>query len=102
MAGTAHAVPAFIVRLSKFWPRAVWRAANLMMLTPSTGRILESETLPLKRMEGRVVASAREPARRAARRCRSCLGVTAILAPADRRPHQYQRGVDRGRCIDHP
>ena len=40
----------------------------------------------------RVVTSAREPARRAARRSRSCLGATPILAPANRRPHQTSEG----------
>ena len=78
MAGTAHAVPAFVVRMSKFWPRALGRAANLMMLTPSTECIFQGKAKHFLSVVARIVASAREPARRAARRHGSCLGVTVI------------------------
>jgi hypothetical protein len=46
--------------MPKFWPRAAGRAANLMMLTPSTGCGLESQTLlrlKLVGMDGRHVAA---------------------------------------------
>jgi hypothetical protein len=80
------------------------RAANLMTLTPSIGRFLESEILFRQKpvAEGRIVVSARESDRRTARRCRSYLGVTAILAPADRYPHPSPARVNRGRRIANP
>jgi len=96
VAGTAHAVPA-CHQASKFWPRAFRRAANLMMLTPSTGCIFQGK-LEAGRA-GRVVVSAHEPARRTAR-CVDPVGSVAVAAGPDQRQAVvalalHQRGIGR-------
>jgi hypothetical protein len=72
MTGIAQAVPVcHRATVEIFWPRVVGRAANLTILTPSTGRIPGSETLlklksagegalwsaPVNPPEGRYVAA---------------------------------------------
>jgi hypothetical protein len=61
MTGTAHAVPVcHRATVEIFWPRAIGRAANLTILTPSTGRILESDILFKQKPVGRARCGRRQ------------------------------------------
>ena len=73
-----------------FWPRArSARGQSHDAHALDRAHFKKARHFPLKAGgEGRVVASAREPARRTARRSRiSAVGVTRYWLTADRRPH---------------
>src|SRR5260370_42474571 len=92
-----------IVRMSKFWAARL-RARG----QPHDAHTLDRAHFSGKRNTfpheaggaGRVVVSARESARRTARRRRSCLGATAIWLPLTLALPKPAR-VDRGGGIDH-
>jgi hypothetical protein len=92
MAGTACAVPAANCR--NFWLRAMGRAANLMTLTSSTGRDVESQTLFRLRLVGK---GALCPARMKPPEGRH---VAAEKVEMMRRNHPTQQNFTRSRtCV---